>query len=45
MPTTRPDTVRDVATLLEPLPNSREFHGKTVVIRYGGAAMEDPALR
>jgi acetylglutamate kinase len=23
----------------------REFHGKTVVIKYGGAAMEDPALR
>jgi hypothetical protein len=22
-----------------------EFHGKTVVIKYGGAAMEDPALR
>src|SRR3954465_10686968 len=45
MPTTRPDTVRDVATLLEALPNIREFHGKTVVIKYGGAAMEDPALR
>src|SRR5689334_18455814 len=45
MPTTRPDTVRDVATLLEALPYIREFHGKTVVIKYGGAAMEDPALR
>jgi acetylglutamate kinase len=37
--------VRDVATLLEALPYIREFHGKTVVIKYGGAAMEDPALR
>src|ERR1700745_1862230 len=45
MPTTRPDTVRDVATLLEALPYIREFHGKTVVIKYGGAAMEAPALR
>jgi len=36
---------RDVATLLEALPYIREFHGKTVVIKYGGAAMEDPALR
>ena len=23
----------------------REFAGQTVVIKYGGAAMEDPALR
>ncbi len=37
--------VRDVATLLEALPYIREFHGKTVVIKYGGAAMEDPGLR
>ena len=36
---------RDVGTLLEALPYIREFHGKTVVIKYGGAAMEDPALR
>ncbi|HEU4978377.1 MAG TPA: acetylglutamate kinase [Solirubrobacteraceae bacterium] len=35
----------DVRTLLEALPYIREFHGKTVVIKYGGAAMEDPALR
>ena len=35
----------DVATLLEALPYIREFHGQTVVIKYGGAAMEDPALR
>ncbi len=39
-----PDT-QDVATLLESLPYIRDFHGKTVVIKYGGAAMTDPALR
>jgi acetylglutamate kinase len=38
-------TMRDVGTLLEALPYIREFHGKTVVIKYGGAAMEDPGLR
>jgi acetylglutamate kinase len=37
--------VRDVATLLEALPYIRRFHGRTVVIKYGGAAMTDPALR
>jgi acetylglutamate kinase len=36
---------RDIATLLEALPYIREFHGQTVVIKYGGAAMEDPSLR
>ena len=39
---TRP---RDVATLLEALPYIREFHGRTIVIKYGGAAMSDPELR
>ena len=39
---TRP---RDVATLLEALPYIREFHGRTVVIKYGGAAMTEPTLR
>jgi acetylglutamate kinase len=34
-----------VSTLLEALPYIREFHGRTVVIKYGGAAMEDAALR
>ena len=37
--------VRDVATLLEALPYIREFHGKTVVIKYGGAAMIDATLK
>jgi acetylglutamate kinase len=36
---------RDVATLLEALPYIREFHGKTVVIKYGGAAMTDAGLK
>ncbi len=34
-----------VETLLEALPYIREFHGRTVVIKYGGAAMTDDALR
>ncbi|MGN6166610.1 MAG: acetylglutamate kinase, partial [Solirubrobacteraceae bacterium] len=37
--------MRDVGTLLEALPYIREFHGRTVVIKYGGAAMTDPRLR
>ena len=37
--------MRDVATLLEALPYIREFYGRTVVIKYGGAAMTDPALK
>ena len=37
--------MNDIRTLLEALPYIREFHGRTVVIKYGGAAMEDPALR
>ena len=35
--------MRDVGTLLEALPYIREFHGKTVVIKYGGAAMTGAA--
>lgn len=31
--------------LLEALPYIREFHGKTIVIKYGGHAMIDPALK
>ena len=37
--------MRDVATLLEALPYIRDFHGKTVVIKYGGAAMTEADLR
>ncbi len=28
--------MRDIGTLLEALPYIREFHGRTVVIKYGG---------
>jgi acetylglutamate kinase len=34
-----------VETLMEALPYIREFHGRTVVIKYGGAAMRDEELR
>jgi acetylglutamate kinase len=34
-----------VATLLEALPYIREFFGKTIVIKYGGAAMAEDELR
>jgi acetylglutamate kinase len=35
----------NVDTLLEALPYIKEFHGRTVVIKYGGAAMRDEGLR
>jgi acetylglutamate kinase len=35
----------NVLVLLEALPYIREFHGRTVVIKYGGAAMLDEDLR
>ncbi|HWP32750.1 MAG TPA: acetylglutamate kinase [Solirubrobacterales bacterium] len=35
----------NVDTLLEALPYIKEFHGRTVVIKYGGAAMREEALR
>jgi acetylglutamate kinase len=34
-----------VETLMEALPYIREFHGRTVVIKYGGAAMREEELR
>jgi acetylglutamate kinase len=34
-----------VETLMEALPYIREFHGRTVVIKYGGAAMREDELR
>lgn len=39
------DQERSVHTLLEALPYIKEFHGRTVVIKYGGAAMRDEELR
>jgi acetylglutamate kinase len=38
------DAHAKAAVLAEALPYIREFSGKTVVIKYGGHAMEDPAL-
>ena len=37
--------ISKAGVLVEALPYIREFAGKTVVIKYGGAAMEDPAIR
>src|SRR5215475_7884904 len=34
-----------VETLLEALPYIKQFHGQTVVIKYGGAAMREESLR
>ena len=40
-----PETPRPVEVLLEALPYIREFRGKSVVIKYGGAAMESDELK
>jgi acetylglutamate kinase len=40
-----PGDTGSIKTLLEALPYIREFHGRTVVIKYGGAAMRDEELR
>lgn len=34
-----------VSILAEALPYLRRFRGKTIVIKYGGAAMKDPSLK
>ena len=34
-----------VSTLVEALPYIRRFHGKTIVVKYGGNAMTDDALK
>ena len=39
------DLIAKAATLHEALPYIRRFHGRTVVIKYGGHAMVDPALQ
>jgi acetylglutamate kinase len=38
------DAAAQASVLAEALPYIREFWGKTVVIKYGGHAMDDPAL-
>ncbi len=40
----RADIEEKAAVLADALPYIREFSGKTVVIKYGGHAMDDPAL-
>jgi len=40
-----PETPRPVEVLLEALPYIREFRGKSVVIKYGGSAMESDDLK
>jgi alkanesulfonate monooxygenase SsuD/methylene tetrahydromethanopterin reductase-like flavin-dependent oxidoreductase (luciferase family) len=41
-----PERARDKAAILaQALPYIRRFHGKTLVIKYGGNAMTDPALQ
>lgn len=48
-PTLSPDSMKEfinkASVLVEALPYIREFSGKTIVIKYGGSAMEDPAIR
>lgn len=39
------ESIQKAAVLIEALPYIREFEGKTVVIKYGGSAMLDAALR
>jgi len=41
----QPHASESVETLLEALPYIKQFHGRTVVIKYGGAAMRDEVLR
>lgn len=39
------ELIQKASVLVEALPYIREFNGKTVVIKYGGSAMIDPAIR
>jgi acetylglutamate kinase len=43
--TERGDVLAKAATLIEALPWLERFHGRTVVVKYGGHAMSDAALR
>ncbi|HUW59666.1 MAG TPA: acetylglutamate kinase [Candidatus Bathyarchaeia archaeon] len=38
-------SIQKASVLIEALPYIRAFEGKTVVIKYGGSAMTDPAIR
>src|SRR5208337_1061453 len=39
------ELIQKAETLLEALPYIRSFQGQTVVIKYGGAAMQEPELK
>jgi acetylglutamate kinase len=39
------DATAKARILMEALPYIKRYHGRTVVVKFGGAAMEDPALR
>lgn len=39
------DADKTAATLVEALPHIRRYHGKTIVVKYGGNAMVDPGLK
>ncbi|MGE5762320.1 MAG: acetylglutamate kinase [Mycobacterium leprae] len=45
MTTSRRTALTQAQTLVDALPWLARFHGKTVVIKYGGHAMTDPGLR
>ncbi|MBY0268750.1 MAG: acetylglutamate kinase [Burkholderiales bacterium] len=45
MPLTANNAASKAKTLAEALPYIQRFHGKTIVIKYGGNAMTDPALK
>lgn len=40
-----PSAATTARTLAEALPYLRAYHGKTIVVRFGGRAMADPALK
>jgi acetylglutamate kinase len=40
-----PSAATTARTLAEALPYLRAYHGKTIVVRFGGQAMADPALK
>ena len=42
---TRQQPVERARILMESLPYIKRYHGRTIVVKYGGAAMDDPALR
>src|SRR6201997_1403971 len=51
IPSADPDSLKDILPrdkaeiLAQALPYIRKFHGKTIVIKYGGNAMSDPELQ